>query len=72
MAWSVGCGPVAGLRHPFLPQCLKDLGDPQRNGCPQPEQDYFAARLCAIWRDMIVVSSYAVCEAATAVISAWS
>jgi hypothetical protein len=29
-------------------------------------------RASAIWRDMIVVSSYAVCEAATAVISAWS
>ncbi|GCB91328.1 hypothetical protein SALB_04051 [Streptomyces noursei] len=29
-------------------------------------------RASAICRDMIVVSSYAVCEAATAVISAWS
>ncbi|CAM5238152.1 hypothetical protein STENM223S_00345 [Streptomyces tendae] len=30
------------------------------------------ARASAIWRDMMVVSSYAVWEAATEVISAWS
>ncbi len=30
------------------------------------------ARASAIWRDMIVVSSYAVWDAATEVISAWS
>ncbi|MGJ3559727.1 hypothetical protein ACR6C2_17430 [Streptomyces sp. INA 01156] len=30
------------------------------------------ARAAAIWRDMIVVSSYAVWEAAIEVISAWS